>query len=91
MSKITVNNEIILDGAFSFNVTLNENVRPAVVTISGVAKLDTYVEDIDSLKSDKFELSGIHVFQEAFGSEEDTYVYSFTAKNYKILGANKNG
>lgn len=88
MSRITVNGTKTLDGAFSFSQVLNETKKPAVITIEGTAELEEYVKDLQSLKNDRYEITGIHVIQESFGSEEDNIVYTFTAKKFKIL---KNG
>jgi hypothetical protein len=43
-----------------------------------------YYESIKTLESERFALSGIEVYQEAFGSDDYDILYYFTAKKLQI-------
>lgn len=89
MSSILIDNENA-EGAFSFSVTMDESVKPAVITISGVLTADKYFEEITKIENDRYILRNVHVFQESFGSDDNTYGYAFTAGSY-IRKAGSNG
>lgn len=83
---ILVNGEKV-NGAFSFTVTKNENVKPAVITVEGIMSCDKYIEEIDTIENEWFKLRDVNVFQESFGSDDNMFGYTFTAAGYEIMEA----
>ena len=81
--KVCVNGSFMVEGEFSFNVNYDNTQNPPLTSIEGsFASKAGYLPDITSLENDRYIVSGIHVYQESFGSEEDTMVYHFTAKAF---------
>ena len=68
MAKIIINNEVRANGKLSATRTLNEEKNGFI--ISGVFASHLYYESIKTLESERFALSGIEVYQEAFGSDD---------------------
>lgn len=83
MSTILVNNEYPVEGEFSFSVSYDDTQRPPIRSINGVFSCKAgYLPEITSLENDRYVLTGIHVHQEDFGSEENTMLYHFEAKAF---------
>ena len=78
MAKIIINNEVRANGKLSATRTLNEERNGFIV--SGVFASHLYYENIKTLESERFALSGVEVYQEAFGSDDYNILYYFTAK-----------
>ena len=58
---ILINGEKV-NGAFSFTVTKNENVKPAVITVEGIMSCGKYIEEIDTIENEWFRIRGVNVF-----------------------------
>jgi hypothetical protein len=84
MSLIRVNNEITVEGKFSFGVDLDDSAKPAKLVISGAFQSAEYIEDITKLENERYILQNIKVKHEGFGSEEEIIVYSFTAGSFRV-------
>jgi len=85
MSKICVNGSFSVEGEFSFDINYDNTQNPPLTRIEGTfASKAGYLPDITSLENERYIISGIHVYQEDFGSEEDTIVYSFNAKAFGL-------
>ena len=83
MSKVYVNGSFVVEGEFSFHVSYDTTKNPPLMQIEGAfSTASGYIPEITSLENERYILSGIHVTQESFGSEEDIMVYSFTAKAF---------
>ena len=78
MAKIIINNEVRANGKLSATRSLNEEKNGFIV--SGVFASHLYYESIKTLESERFALSGVEVYQEAFGSDDYDILYYFTAK-----------
>ena len=71
------------DGKFSFDIDYDENA--VIRSIKGAySSSEGYLEDIMRLETDQYILDDISVYNEAYGSESNEIVYSFTAKSYAI-------
>ena len=85
MSKILLNDKQYIDGEFSFDVSYDVSVNPPLMQINGVlSSKNGYLPEIFSLENERYAITGINVYQESFGSEEDTMVYHFEAKAYGL-------
>lgn len=82
MAKIIINNEVRANGKLSATRTLNEEKNGFI--ISGVFASHLYYESIKTLESNRFSLSGVEVYQEAFGSDDYDILYYFTAKSLHL-------
>ena len=87
MSSIKVNDKITVEGKFSFNVVLDDSIKPAKVVISGGFQTAEYIEEITKLENDKYVLSNVKVKHEAFGSEDKDIAYEFMAGSFVVKGA----
>lgn len=63
MAKIIVNNEVRTNGKLSATRALNEEKNGFI--ISGVFATHLYYENIKTLESERFALSGVEVYQES--------------------------
>ena len=85
MSKIMINDEDVIEGTFSFEVTIDESHKPPIYSITGVLTTsDKYLEDLDTIQNERYRLERVRVYRESFGSEEDGVVYFFTAGKFGI-------
>ena len=83
MSKILVNNAVVIDGEFTFDLAIGRGEDQPLNEISGILTTEAgYLSPLESLENERYLLKGIHVYQCKFGSEEDTIAYYFTAKSY---------
>lgn len=82
MAKIIINNEIRANGKLSVSRAINEEKSGFI--ISGVFATHLYYEDIKTLESNRFGLSGVEVYQESFGSDDYDILYHFTAKSINL-------
>lgn len=80
MAKVIINNRINANGKISVSRTLNEEKNGFIIT--GVFSSHLYYEDIKTLETSRFKISGIEVYQESFGSDDYDIVYSFVAKKF---------
>lgn len=89
MAKIIINDEVRANGKLSATRTLNEEKNGFI--ISGVLASHLYYENIKSLESNRFILTGVEVYQEAFGSDDYDILYYFTAKKLILKDHIENG
>lgn len=82
MANIIVNNKMTVKGKISVNRTINEEKNGFI--ISGIFATHLYLEDIKSLETNRFFVSGIEVYSESFGSDDYNIQYQFVAKNFKL-------
>jgi hypothetical protein len=73
-----------IDGVFSFSVDVDRNVRPNVVTISGAIQTKVQLEGISTISYGRYVLRDVDIISESYGSEDETVVYGFTAKDYEV-------
>ena len=84
MAKISVNGEFVVNGKLTVNRFLDANKN---IVVEGVFATHYYFEEITSLESLRYELTGIEVVSEIFGSDDFDIVYNFKADNLDV----KNG
>lgn len=89
MANIIVNNRINAKGKLSVSRTLNEERNGFIIT--GVFASHLYYEDIKSLETGRFKVSGVEVYQESFGSDDYDILYHFVAKKFILKDAMKDG
>ena len=80
MVSIIVNKDLYRNGKISVQETTDYSKRPIVVAIEGLLEVYRPVDDeITSVSCSRFELTGMKVHSKAYGSEESTIIYGFTA------------
>lgn len=84
MSKIKVNDFETVEGAFSFDVTIDRSGKTPVLIISGVLETSDIFSKFDIVENERYKLTGVTLQSESYGSEEDTVAYSFIAKAYEV-------
>ena len=89
MAKIIINNRVSANGNISVYRTLNET-RDGFI-ISGMFASHLYYEDIKSLESKRFKVSGVQVYQEDFGSDDYNILYRFIADNFILKDVMEDG
>lgn len=73
-------NDVFTHGAFSVSM----NKIDGVLVIQGTVKSFLYFNEITSLDSERYTITGVNVYAEAFGSDDDFIVSNFTAKDIKV-------
>ena len=85
MSKILINDEFTIEGQFSMEAVYDIKSNPPIVNIRGVLTSDKgYLPLINSLENERYRITGVNVYQETYGSEEDMIAYHFSAKSFAI-------
>ncbi len=61
---------------------VDKNNKPPVIYKRGILEAPYRIQDeIHSFKTDRYSVSGVDVYKETYGSEEDTVTYEFTFKD----------
>lgn len=81
MAKISVNDEYVVNGKLTISRVLNMDNE---VVINGTFASHYYFEEINTLTTYRYEVKGIEVKQELFGSDDFDIVYNFTAKEFDV-------
>lgn len=89
MASIVINNKITAKGKVSVSRTLNEEKDGFIIT--GAFSSHLYYEDIKSLETSRFKVSGIEVYQESFGSDDFNINYYFIAKKLTLKDVMNDG
>jgi hypothetical protein len=89
MAKVIINDNLSVNGKVTFNRTVNEDKTGFV--IQGVLSTHLYFDDITSIETKRYKLTGVEVFQEAFGSDDYNIGYYFTCSNVEVLGQEAEG
>ena len=89
MANIIINNRVSAKGKLSVSRTLNETKDGFIIT--GTFASHLYYEDIKSLESNRFKVSGIQVYQEGFGSDDYNVIYNFVADKLILKDAMQDG
>lgn len=87
MGKITITSsdgtKKDVEGAFSFDAVID--IKTNVVDISGIMTVrGGYVDDAVMIENDRYELTGVRIYAESYGSETEDITYSFKATDYSI-------
>lgn len=89
MANIIINNRISANGKLSASRQLNETRDGFIIT--GVFASHLYYEDIKSLESSRFKVSGVQVYQESFGSDDYDILYHFVADKFILKDTMQDG
>lgn len=89
MAQIIINNRISANGKLSVSRQLNENKDGFIV--SGIFASHLYYEDIKTLESNRFKVSGVEVYQESFGSDDYDILYHFIADKFILKDTIQDG
>lgn len=89
MANIIINNRFSANGKLSVDRTLNETKDGFIIT--GVFASHLYYEDIKSLESNRFKVSGVQVYQESFGSDDYNILYHFIADKFTLKDLMQDG
>lgn len=89
MANIIINNRITAKGKLSVSRTLNENKDGFIIT--GAFASHLYYEDIKSLETNRFKVSGIQVYEEGFGSDDYNIIYNFIADKFVLKDVIEDG
>lgn len=89
MANIIINNRVSANGNLSVARTLNETKDGFIIT--GVFASHLYYEDIKSLESNRFKVSGVQVYQESFGSDDYNILYHFVADKFILKDTMQDG
>lgn len=89
MARIIINNRYSANGNLSVSRTLNETKDGFIIT--GIFASHLYYEDIKSLESERFKVSGVNVYQESFGSDDYNILYYFIADKFISKDVMNNG
>jgi hypothetical protein len=81
MADIFINEDLVVKGKMSLN---RSQTPEGAVVIQGQLSCKTYVEEITKIETLRYSITGVEVFSEAFGSEEDEIIYTFTALDLAI-------
>ena len=86
MSKILVNGEREVLGKISVARAADYSTSPVKVMIQGQLSTHRYLEEIDSLETERYKITGVTVYQESYGSEDFDVIYLFTANKFIVKG-----
>lgn len=89
MSKVKINNSIIVDGKFTIEIFADKNSKPTTIYKRGIFETDKYIEEISSLENERYFINGIDVYKEIYGSEDDIISYEFSFNS--MQKSNKKG
>lgn len=89
MAKIVINDQLSVNGKVTFNRGANEDKTGFI--IQGVLLTHLYFDDIKTIETPRFKLTGVEVTEEAFGSDDYNIGYYFTCSKLEILGYEENG
>lgn len=78
MAKISVNNEYLVNGILKVRRYKNEEGE---IIVEGSFACHYYFEEITSLNSYRYFVSGIEVVEEVFGADDYDIVYNFIAED----------
>lgn len=86
MSKITINGNKEILGKLSVSRAADFSTNPITINIGGQLSTHRYVDEITTIETDRYKISGVSVFQESFGSEDFDILYLFTATKLVVKG-----
>lgn len=89
MARIIINNRLSANGKLSVSRQLNEAKDGFIIT--GIFASHLYYEDIKSLESNRFKVSGVQVYQESFGSDDYDILYHFVADKFILKDTMQDG
>ena len=75
-----------IEGKFTVTGIVDRSKNPPVLTVEGYIETSVRIPDrIDEMYGGRVVVQGVLINSESVGSEENTIVYGFSARGYKIL------
>ena len=75
-----------IEGKFTVTGIVDRSKNPPVLTVEGYIETSVRIPDrIDEMYGGRVIVQGVLINSESVGSEENTIVYGFSARGYKIL------
>lgn len=87
MARIVLNGHKEIKGYLSVMRKMNDDGN---ITISGQLLTHRYIEDINSISSERYELKDVFVHSEEFASNDPMIRYEFFAEAVNIIGGESN-
>lgn len=81
MSKVKINNSYIIDGKFTLEIFVDKSSKPNTLYKRGIFETNKYIEEIHSLENEQYLVTGIDVYKETYGSEDEIISYEFSFIN----------
>ena len=85
MGTLKMNNSIEVKGKVSFSHSISPSEKDEKQWtddgIMGTLVMHQYIDDIDSIESDRYLLNNCTVYKESFGSDDFDIVYNFIAES----------
>lgn len=81
MAKISVNDEHLINGRVTVRRYKDENDN---IIIEGSIATHFYIEEINTVETYRYSLTGIDVIEEIFGSDDFDIVYNFIARELQV-------
>ena len=85
MATLKINNSIEVKGKVSFSHSISPSETDEKQWtddgIMGTLVMHKYIDDIDSIESDRYLLTNCTVYKESFGSDDFDIVYNFIAES----------
>ena len=85
MAQIKINKDRFVEGKFTVKQRLVEDEKGnGNVVVHGIFSTHDYIEELNTLESERYLLLGIKVFEETFGTNDYEITYEFTAESLTI-------
>ena len=80
MAQIKINKDRFVEGKFTVKQRLVEDEKGnGNVVVHGIFSTHDYIEELNTLESERYLLLGVKVFEETFGTNDYEITYDFTA------------
>lgn len=83
MAQIKINKEVFINGRLSVSRAKDESNNNEIIVV-GILSTHDYLEEINTIESERLFLDGVDVYQEDFGSNDYNIKYSFKAADLII-------
>lgn len=85
MAQIKINKDRFVEGKFTVKQRLVEDEKGNDnVVVHGIFSTHDYIEELNTLESERYLLLGVKVFEETFGTNDYEITYEFTAESLTI-------
>jgi hypothetical protein len=86
MADLIINGSKFIKGKFSISRILDNTQHPPRLILQGQLETHRYFEELNTIESKRYRVSGVNVFQESFGSDDYSIIYVFNASDIAIKG-----
>ena len=85
MAQIKINKDRFVEGKCTVKQRLVEDEKGnGNVVVHGIFSTHDYIEELNTLESERYLLLGVKVFEETFGTNDYEITYEFTAESLTI-------